>query len=418
MANFIRTKMIIFLFICLISLSHQSSIKVKLESRITEDELYPLDIYYNYICERWMPSLFNPLLTVSDSTLENYNLVFKKQISLNNLLFQGSSLKCVVSELFFNNLYTTYVAQCTYKNKAHQGTCFFGLSHSVPTSTIGLNINETNINILHQNKYIDEKIFSFSKWEIKDDLVTSELLLGDSHLNHKDSGYIGRCNVTDEFYWICDFENMTFYNYTIPLRKENKMLYKIYLTTETNTIVLPGEFKTILKTASKEKCKSVLFGSDYFLDCENEEDNDYIPLKLSVGEMNITIEIDFFDRFREKIKGPKTKTRIQFLYDDYIIFPMMMFKQFDVEFNADKKTISFFTTNSSILETPIPPVEKSNILLILLIILIIILVLAAGLGIFLLIRYFKRKRGTSLEYRISECNKYEEDFRTINENNN
>ena len=417
MADFIRTKIIFFLFICLISLSHQSNIKINLESRITEDEFYPLDIHYNYICERWIPSLSNPLLIMSDSTVENFGLVFKKKISLNTVLFEGLSLRCDVSELFFNSLYTTYVAQCAYQNKAHEGNCYFGLSHSVPTSTIGLNINETNIDILHQNKYIDEKIFSFSKWQINDDLVTSELLIGDSHLNNKDSGYIGICNVTDESYWRCDFENMTFYDYTIPLRRDDKSLYQIYLTTESNTISFPSQFKTILKTASKEKCKSTLFGRDYFLDCENV-DNDYIPLKLSISEMNITAEIDFFDRFRKNTKGPKTKTRIQFLYDDYIIFPMMMFKQFDVEFDAEKKKISFFTTNSSILETPIPPVKKSNVLKILLIILIIILVLAAAFGIFLLIRHFKRRRGTSLEYKISECNKYEDDFKSINQNTN
>ena len=417
MENFIRTKMIYFLFICLISLS-QSSIKIKLQSEITEDELYPMEIKYDYICQTWMPSLFNPFLIISDSTIENYGLVFKKKISLSNLYFQGISFKCDVSELFFKSQYTTYVAQCAFTNNANHGNCFFGLSHSVPKSTIGLDINDTNIDILNQKKYIDEKIFSFSKWQINDDLVTSELLIGDSHLNYKDSGYIGICNVTDESYWRCDFENLTFYDYTIPLRKDDKTLYQIYLTTESNTISFPSEFKTILKTASKEKCKSTLFGGDYFLDCENADNVDYIPLKISTSEMNITAEIDFFDRFRQKTKGPKTKTRIQFSHEEYIIFPMMMFKQFDVEFNAEKKAISFFTTNSSILETPIPPVKKSNVLKILLIILIIIIVLAAGFGIFLLIRYFKRRRGTSLEYKISACNKYEDDFNSINQNTN
>ena len=86
--------------------------------------------------------------------------------------------------------------------------------------------------------------------------------------------------------------------------------------------------------------------------------------------MNITVEIDYFAKYSKSNDTLKNKTRIKFLDIDYIIFPLIMFKHFHIEFDANKKTISFFTKNSSILELPKKPDEKFNVLFIILIILV------------------------------------------------
>ena len=111
--------------------------------------------------------------------------------------------------------------------------------------------------------------------------------------------------------------------------------------------------------------------------------------------MNITLEIDNINRFSTIIDENKTETRI--IYEDfnYFIFPLIMFKKFHVQFDAENDIISFYTNDASILQVKKEKEiekEKENNGFIFLLIFIIIIILGIGYGIFWFIRKIKRKR--------------------------
>ena len=57
--------------------------------------------------------------------------------------------------------------------------------------------------------------------------------------------------------------------------------------------------------------------------------------------MNITLEVDKMNRFYDYPSSDGT-TNILFHDLEYIIFPLVMFKKFHVQFDVEKKVISFF----------------------------------------------------------------------------
>ena len=132
--------------------------------------------------------------------------------------------------------------------------------------------------------------------------------------------------------------------------------------------------------------------------------------------MNITVEIDYSFNYSKNADIPKDKTRIRFESNDYIIFPLMMFKRFDIEFNANNKMISFYTKNSSILEVPEKPKKpsSSSVLTVFLVILIILIVIAGAVGIYFLV---KKKFKRNIESDINKFSRFDddEDFQNINE---
>ena len=65
--------------------------------------------------------------------------------------------------------------------------------------------------------------------------------------------------------------------------------------------------------------------------------------------MDITLEVDKINRFYNYPSSDWT-TNIFFHDFEYIIFPLVMFKNFHVQFDVEKKVISFFSNNTSILE--------------------------------------------------------------------
>ena len=135
---------------------------------------------------------------------------------------------------------------------------------------------------------------------------------------------------------------------------------------------------------------------------------DYINLKLIDDHMIITTEIDNLKRYSPDNQMKSNQTRIIFENIDYFVFPLIMFKNFLVQFDLDKEIISFFTTDESILEIIKNDSNKeynSNIGTIFLIIFIILLILALGFGLF----WFIKKRGSSVEKNINKYNKFEED---------
>ena len=403
-----KTKIICLFLVCVITFSNQKLIQIDMQSNITDSELQPMILNYNYICDNWTPSLLNPLLTIPDSIdIEGYNLSYIKQIELNNILYDKNIFTCDVSRILFNNQYNTYLGICTYYTFTEYEKCYYGLSPSVPEKTQGLDKQEYNLAILKNNRSIDNQIFSFEKWEINKRFVKTTFYLGDSHEHFQsDEGYIGTCTIPDNEYWSCSFNEMTFNDVVIPLLKDDKTLYTIYFTSDSYDIIFPNSFKTIFTDASDGKCTKHIYDVDYYLDCEGLNDKEFIPLRLSKEGMNITIEIDFYYNYSTIIDNPRKRTRIKFDGIDYIIFPLMMFKQFHVEFNAEKKMISFYTEDGSILEVPKVVKEKSYTLVICLLIgavLVFILIIA------LLIYCIKKHCNENIEKKISKYNRFEDD---------
>ena len=135
--------------------------------------------------------------------------------------------------------------------------------------------------------------------------------------------------------------------------------------------------------------------------------------------MIITIEID--NKIRYNNKDNEYKTRIKFEDINYFILPLIVFKNFDIQFNAQDNIISFYTTDESILElkkkndnNPIPKEEEepSNAGIIILVIFIVILILVLLFGIFW---FLKRRRNS--ESNINKYNKFEdeENFQDMND---
>ena len=62
----------------------------------------------------------------------------------------------------------------------------------------------------------------------------------------------------------------------------------------------------------------------------------YFQLKLINDNMNITAEIDDINRFTFFQNGTKGRTRIKFYDIDYFILPLIMFKNFHIQFDAEK----------------------------------------------------------------------------------
>ena len=194
--------------------------------------------------------------------------------------------------------------------------------------------------------------------------------------------------------------------------KDNK-LYKIYLTTENYDITFPRELinETTIGELFDNKCEYNRLNR-YFV-CNNFfNGNEYIPLKLISNDMNITLELDNFHRYYSNNDNNKEIIKINFVGDnDYIIFPLIMFKKFHVQFDAEKKVINFYTTDNSIIsikeeKKPTNNEDSSSstssyILTIILVILIILFILGIGFGIFILIR----KRKSNFEKDINNIDK-------------
>ena len=147
--------------------------------------------------------------------------------------------------------------------------------------------------------------------------------------------------------------------------------------------------------------------------CDDLKNKDYIPLKLRSDNMNITLEVDKLNRFYEYTISDNV-TNIFFHEYDYFIFPLTMLKNFHTQFDVDKKIISFFTTDTSILEIKKKesknaddsgnekPNGMSTWLIILLIILGILLIIGIGYGGFLLYK----KKHPNLEEKFNKYSRF------------
>ena len=148
-------------------------------------------------------------------------------------------------------------------------------------------------------------------------------------------------------------------------------------------------------------------------------ESNFALLNLINDDMNITIEIDNEVRFNiENENNLKNKTKIRYEDVEYFILPLIMFKNFHVQFDDENDLIKFYTTNQSILQIygkneKKDNDSKGNVGKAFLIIFIILLIVALLVIAFWLIK----KRKGKVEKSINKYNKFEDEdnFQNMND---
>jgi hypothetical protein len=288
--------------------------------------------------------------------------------------------------------------------------CYFGLSHGV-NNFVDLKEEDVTLNYLNKKAFINKKIFSFDIWNLNNNKTT--FYLGDSHEDfNSNAGIIGTCeSYSKDSPWGCSFKKMLFNNINIPLEDNNGILYKIYLSSETHNLIFPNSFKDIFKNSTSNLCSCT---SDNYLSCQDFfKVSKYIPIQLTEENENfvITGQVDSVHRFNNLEEDKKDYAKIQFNDINCIILPLIVFKEFHVQFDAEINVIKFYTKNSNILKVKKVKGESSALTTFLVILIILILV-GLGFGAFWLIKN-RRKGGSN----INKFSKFEdeEDYQNINE---
>ena len=428
MVNVFRTRKYLYLFIILILLKEiftEDSYQIfKIEMSFKENELDVLYINNDYIskvyknCEKWIPSLFSPIMLVP--RVKDVTDLIETGREDGVMKIPVISDDYFESRLYYINIFedSQVILGKDFKS-LHINNCYFGLSYSNGNHS-SLKENESNLDILKDNGKIKKKIFSFDNWTINQNSIITSIYYGDEHKNFINNiGIIGKCkSIETNLYWGCSFKQMS-YNNTIAELTNNQ----IYISSENYDITFPKKFKDnfnkITKNACYENdatkeiiCNKTFFGSD-----------NYVPLKLINDDMIITIELDNLYRFNPNNEDGKNKTRIKFENVDYFILPLIMFKNFLIQFDAEKNIISFNTNNTSILELikKEEPSDNSNeeepssssAGTVILVISIILLILA----LIIIIVWIYKKRKASGEKNINKYNKFEdeENFQHLDE---
>lgn len=413
----------LFLFLLNIILEKSNYITFPLSTFINKEEFKPLSINDkntgNVVCKYWIPSLLYPTLLVDPEYEIGQGLVYLKR---KFKTFCPAILMTEELEIYLyenatfneNNLILSKI-----RNIVPVDDCFFGLAQK--GNYDALNESEINLIKLKNDNRIEKKIFSFDKWNIKKETITSNLYLGDIHQNFtSNNGIVANCTVTTQD-WGCSFKQMNFNNKIIELTMDNGTYYKIYFSSENHKIIFPESFREKFNKTTNQVCQEDKKSEG--ISCPNlfDSSQNFIPLKLINENMTITTQIDNLLRFNSSQEDNK-KTRITFENIECFILPLIMFKQFHVQFDLDNNIISFFTTDKSILELMKKEEdpgrqdenESSNTGTVLLIIfIIIILILLLGFGVF----WFIKKKRASAE-NINKYNKFDEDeqnFQNMNE---
>ena len=416
------------LFILLIQYSKQIK-PFEMSILRNETELGFFHINYthgNIICEELVPSLFNPIFLTTFQKYED-----KTEIpslgSINTIapIFHlTENFNVFLYNYAFLDLYNVVIGEERLSNLLKR--CYLGLLSKIGYD--GLDENYIFLNIIKKSANITKRIFSFDKWRINNesDLINTTFYLGEEHenfnlVNKKVNGTIGNCKVNEDYnYWGCNFTEISWNNITKNLKDNNDSYYKIYFSSENYEIVLPNEFLSTFQDLTDGHC---IYAPDKtkkkYAICNNSffNNDNYAEIKLISYDMNITIEIDNQKRFTKgNDDDKKDLSRIRFDKINYFILPLIMFKRFDIQFDAENNIVQFYTTDNSILQVRKKEKEKnksSNAGKVFLIIFIIILILALGFGVFLLIK----KRKNSVEKNINKYNKFDEDdnFQNMNE---
>ena len=423
-------KNIFFFIICIITLSieEENQFILKLEAEITDKEIEIIYIKKKEDieneedcnqCDKWIPSLFNPLILVHPNiniTNQKTNQEFKVTLPI----FPQDFYVSIYNDSLLSD-YKVCAGKVIYYKYINR--CYLGLLNQIGDY---LKLDETQVflNYLIDKKIITKKIFSFDMWNITQNSIQSSLYLGFSHdnfINKNKKGIIGSCEANFTKYWGCSFNQISFNNNSIiPSENENSTSFKIYFSSEDYNIIFPIFFEKQFNEITNKSCEyeeDIDFGP-LNLSCNFFDDNKYTTLKLIDDNMEITIEIDNIFRFSSYIDNENNKTRIRYVEGiDYFIFPLIMFKNFHIQFDAENNLINFYTTNSSILK-----LKKNNNkekgssskgLTAFLVILVILIVIALAYGLFWLLK----KRKGALEKNINKYNKFEdeENFQSMNE---
>jgi len=362
------------------------------------------------ICPNWIPSLFLPLLYVSKN-VDTKNAILITEYSKKKLFYPVFfSNKTITVNTYQNINFLNEKFQSKIMKEIYQqvSNCYFGLSHGV-NNFESLKEEDVTLNYLKENNFINKKIFSFDIWNLNNNKTT--FYLGDSHENfNSNTGIIGTCeSYSKDSPWGCPFKKMLFNNINIPL-EDNGGLYKIYFSSETHNFIFPNSFKEIFKNYTNSLCYCT---SDNYLSCPDFfKVSKYVPIQLTEEKDNfvITGQVDSIFRFNTLEKDKKDYARIQFDDINCIILPLIVFKEFHVQFDAESNLIKFYTKDSNILKVKEIKKEESSSLTIFLVILAILILLGLCLAIFL---FIKNKRKT--EVNINKFSKFEdeEDYQNI-----
>lgn len=415
MVNIKASIIFIHLFFMIFSISFlQARQDFNIKIDFSNNELNYLNIKKNDICESWIPSLISPLLIVP-STTYTQGIPEITNLDLNDIYSP------VITEYKFNLKTLNYSNLILGKEKYEENikNCYFGLCFNLGDYVNKLTEEQNVLELLKENNIVENKIFSFNNWTINNDSINTAFYLGDVHENfilNDNNGIIGSCEVnTSDPYWGCSFKKISFNNKYADLINGNESLYKIYFSSENYNIIFPESFKTEFDYITNNGCKSIGEVEEIF--CKNLFGiNDSFPITLINDNMNITIEIDNVNRFSLN-NDDEGKTRIKFKNNDFIL-PLIMFKNFHIQFDGTKNIISFYTNNKDILQVKKEEKKKdskgsSKALTAFLIILIIIIIAAL---VYLIFWFIKRRR-RSVEKNINKYNKFEDEdnFQNMND---
>ena len=424
--NTIRSKthfsLYFILYFNIFLLSNQEYKELNLEIHLNSNELDAFNIIEyqdKNKCPQWVPSLTLPISFIHrEINVSDFRYFGEDTIKLP--FFPLTEKEYLTIQLFDYQLlekYNAVLAKIKFESSIDK--CYFGLSNGFLENNEILKDNHTNLEVLLDNKEINRTIFSFSKWAINLDehIIKSHFYFGDIHENfNSENGIIGSCDaIKNESLWGCYFPKISFNNsLPVKLTDDKGIFYKIFFSIENHIIIIPSSFQIIFDNITNNACQE----NDPFLSCNFFGENNHVEIKLIDEErMNITIEIDEIYRYIFNNTN-YNQTRILYQPTDYFILPLIMFKNFHVQFDAENYKISFYTTNPDILQVKEKKKNKkkknsSNVGTIFLVIFIILLSLALIYGIF----WIFKKRRNSVENNINKYNKFEdeENFQDMNE---
>ena len=253
----------------------------------------------NSPCTQWTPSLFIPTLLIPRI----------------NGISKGTPLKGILLDInfpFINknedfsvqpyegvpSIIENYEDILLKSLGSEVSLCYFGISPGINIYK-DLNKEHNTLNNLKNKEKIKERIFSFTKWDIKASPPSSKLYLGESHnIFNSNEGTIGTCgSYPNDSLWGCSFKEMIINNINIPLKNETQSLYKIYIASEIQDLYFPNSYENIFKEISKESCyKNV----DNYLECKNFfNSSNYVSLQLTEENEKFIIkgQVDNLARF-------------------------------------------------------------------------------------------------------------------------
>ena len=402
------------LFLLNISFCYNNYDTYLLETEINEDGINIMNFKdTNKLCNNFIPSLLFPIILAGWRVDErNYNII--DSVKLLNPIFYHKHDYFAIDYMGYEQILMGYNVGFGIERFYELNDCYFGLLYK-NIDYISLNESYFLLNQLKESKQIERRVFSFDKWTINDNSIYSHFYFGGIHENflNNGKGIVGSCEIDKESsFWGCNFNSIIINNKIASLTKENNELYKIYFSSETYEIFMPNSFENKFNNLTDNKCtydKDHVDEIDYFLFCNDFfVEKDYIHAKLINQNMSITIEIDSMYRFTNN-EEQRGRTRIRYHDIDYFIFPLIMFKNFHVQFDGENNLISFYTLDSSILEVmkekKNEPKGSSKVLLSFIIIIIILAIAIIG---FVIYRYLRKKKEDDVQKDIKKIEDIEE----------